>query len=49
MVGGGEFHFAARMASGAFWTWGQNSFGQLGAGDTPQSSVHVPVPGLTVN
>ena len=48
-MSGGEFHFAARMASGAFWTWGQNSCGQLGTGDTPQNSVHVPVPGLAVN
>ncbi len=33
-IAGGNYHFVALKANGTVWTWGLNSNGQLGLGDT---------------
>jgi alpha-tubulin suppressor-like RCC1 family protein len=40
---GGESHHCAVDTSGARWCWGRNTWGQLGTGDTMESSVPVAV------
>ncbi|MBI5310985.1 MAG: hypothetical protein HZB14_08200 [Actinobacteria bacterium] len=43
----GTSHTCAMTDRGTVWCWGDNSFGQLGTGDTAPQSAPVPVPGLT--
>ena len=42
-VWAGESHFAAADNKGTLWTWGANSAGQLGTGDTNDRSLPVKV------
>jgi alpha-tubulin suppressor-like RCC1 family protein len=42
----GDFHSAALLSNGSLYTWGQNSSGQLGLGDTADRSIPTLVPGF---
>jgi len=44
---GGYYQCAAIKTDGTLWSWGQNSFGQLGLGDTTNRSSPVQVGALT--
>ncbi len=46
-IAAGSAHTAALMNDGTVWTWGNNSNGQLGIGNTQQSLVAVQVSGMT--
>ena len=48
-VSGGWKHAVALTATGAVWTWGDNTYGQIGNGTTSTTGVNVPyqVPGLS--
>ncbi len=46
-VSGGGFHSMALMSNGTVWTWGDNSYGQLGDGTTNNRSSPVQVVGLS--
>ncbi len=46
-VSGGFEHTVALMPDGTVWTWGANSYGQLGDGTTTDSSSPVQVASLT--
>jgi len=46
-IAGGEGHSAAVKADGTFWTWGQNTNGQLGQGNTTNLSSPVQLGSLT--
>src|SRR5690242_7289102 len=46
-ITGGEFHSLALKSNGTVVAWGYNGFGQLGNGTTANSSVPVPVSGLS--
>lgn len=43
----GFYHSLALQTDGTMWSWGGNSFGQLGDGTTTNRSTPVQVPGLT--
>ena len=40
-IGGGYVHSRARTSDGAVWTWGDNSYGQLGTENRAQSTTAV--------
>lgn len=44
---GGAEHTCALKANGTVWCWGQNSFGQLGTGNTTHMQLPVKVSGLS--
>src|SRR6478672_10262272 len=46
VVSGGANHTCALMPAGQVLCWGDNTYGQLGTGDTTSSTVPVPVVGL---
>jgi len=46
-IASGNYHTLALKSNGTVWAWGYNVFGQLGNGITSNSSVPVPVNGLT--
>ena len=46
-ISAGENHAAAIDDKGVLYTWGQNSYGQLGDGTTTDRSEPKPVPGIT--
>jgi alpha-tubulin suppressor-like RCC1 family protein len=46
-IAAGSAHTTALINDGTVWTWGNNSNGQLGIGNTQQSLVAVQVSGMT--
>lgn len=46
-VAAGRFHSLALKNDGTVWSWGNNSFGQLGDGSTANRASPVQIPGLT--
>src|SRR6266702_8164883 len=46
-IAAGSSHTVALKNDGKVWTWGNNSKGQLGDGSTTDSTIPVPVNGLT--
>ena len=46
-ISAGNFHNMALRADGTVFTWGRNSHGQLGLGDTNDRYYPVPVPGIS--
>ncbi len=46
-ISGGDAHAAVLKSDGTVWTWGLNTWGQLGNGTMINSTVPVPVIGLT--
>ncbi|MGW4160729.1 RCC1 domain-containing protein [Streptomyces sp. NPDC004788] len=46
-VEAGSGHAVALRGDGTVWTWGSNTYGQLGDGTTAQRNTPVRVPGLT--
>lgn len=46
-VSGGQYNACAIQTNGTLWTWGDNSSGQLGLGDTSRRSSPVQVGSLT--
>jgi alpha-tubulin suppressor-like RCC1 family protein len=46
-IAGGALQSLALKSDGTVWAWGNNQYGQLGNGATTDSSVPVPVQGLT--
>jgi alpha-tubulin suppressor-like RCC1 family protein len=46
-ISGGGFYSLALMSNGTLWSWGNNTYGQLGDGTTNNSSKPVPVVGLS--
>ena len=47
LVSAGSVHSAALAQDGTVWTWGGNSWGQLGLGTTTTGMSPAPVPGIT--
>ncbi len=45
-LAGGSSHTIALKEDGTIWTWGNNSFGQLGIGTTSQSTTPVKLTGI---
>ena len=48
-VSGGGYHTSAIKTDGTLWTWGQNSYGQLGDSTTTQRNTPVQVFGSAIN
>lgn len=46
-IAAGYEHVVLLRADGTVWTWGRNTYGQLGDGTTTDSPTPVPVPGLS--
>lgn len=46
-IAAGMYHSIALRADSTVWTWGRNSYGQLGDGSTKDSSVPIQVKGLS--
>ena len=47
VVGGGPYHTAALKTDGTIWAWGNNSYGELGQGNTTKQSSPVQIGALT--
>src|SRR5262249_405716 len=42
-IASGQSHTLALDSNGTVWTWGKNTYGQLGTGDTANRTTPVPI------